>query len=168
MNESTMLDALIEEDEDFTASKYLTFALGDEEYGINISVVTEIIGIQKITEVPDVPEFIKGVINLRGKVIPVIDMHLRFGQEEREHDERTCIIVVNLESTAVGLIVDTVAEVIDIENKDIDPPPQITRTGEKAFVEGLGRIGSEVKILLNIHKVLATDAEALVDLGVEA
>jgi purine-binding chemotaxis protein CheW len=143
-----------EEIQEAGAEKYLTFALGDEEFGINIRSVTEIIGIQKVTEMPDVAEFIKGVINLRGKVIPVIDMRLRFGQPEREYDERTCIVVVNVDETSVGLIVDTVAEVLDIEDENIDPPPQVANGSSREFIEGLGRVDDEVKILLNIRKVL--------------
>jgi purine-binding chemotaxis protein CheW len=137
------------------SEKYLTFALGNEEFGINIRDVTEIIGIQKITVMPDVADYIKGVINLRGKVIPVIDMRLRFGLSERDYDERTCIVVVNLDSTSVGLIVDTVSEVLDIEEKNIDPPPRVASGGtSREFIEGLGRVEEEVKILLDIKRVL--------------
>ena len=109
-----LLEDDYEEDEDTQEDKFLTFVLNREEYGIEIRHVTEIIGIQSITEVPDMPHYIKGVINLRGKVIPVMDVRLRFGVAEREYDDRTCIIVINIEEQSVGMIVDRVSEVLDI------------------------------------------------------
>lgn len=146
-----------------SASKYLTFSLGDEECGINIRSITEIIGLQKITEMPDAPPYVRGVINLRGKVIPILDMRLRFGVEEREYDDRTCIIVVMVDNTSVGLIVDTVAEVLDIEPGNIDPPPKIVHDGSHNFIEGLGRVDKNVIILLDIEKVLYdVDLEGIV------
>lgn len=153
-NTALLQDELLQDE---TENKYLTFSLGEEEFGINIRNVTEIIGIQKITVMPDVSEFIKGVINLRGRVIPVIDMRLRFELPERDYDERTCIVVVNVNDTSVGLIVDTVAEVMDIESSQIDSPPQIAAGSSREFIEGLGRVGEEVKILLNINKILYDD-----------
>lgn len=144
----------MEENEDTQYGKYLTFVIGDEEYGIGIRHVTEIIGIQRITDMPDVVSYIKGVINLRGKVIPVIDIRLRFGLPEREYDERTCIVVVHFDGTAVGLIVDSVSEVIDIPDEEIEHPPQVNRGSGSQFIEGLGKVGQEVKILLNIHRLL--------------
>lgn len=154
MAEANHLKPPQEEVLDETEHKFLTFSLGEEEFGISIRHVTEIIGIQRITVMPDVAEFIKGVINLRGRVIPVIDMRLRFDFPEREYDERTCIIVVNHDNSSVGLIVDTVAEVIDIDDGSIDSPPQLASESSREFIEGLGRVDDEVKILLNIHKVL--------------
>ena len=145
-----------------TASKYLTFSLGEEECGINIQNITEIIGLQKITEMPDAPPYVRGVINLRGKVIPIIDMRLRFGVAEREYDDRTCIIVVMVDNISVGLVVDTVAEVLDIQPGNIDPPPRIVHEGSHNFIEGLGRVEKDVIILLDIQKVLYdVDLEAL-------
>ncbi len=135
-------------------NKYLTFSLGDEEYGVNIKDVTEIIGIQSITQIPDTINYIKGVINLRGKVHPLIDMRLRFDMEERDYDERTCIIVVTIDEYVVGLIVDTVSEVLEIPSDAIDPPPQIINSAAKDFIEGLGKIDELVKIILNTQKVL--------------
>jgi purine-binding chemotaxis protein CheW len=144
-----------EEDESTQENKYLLFNLGDEVYGIGIQHVIGIEEMQKITEVPDMPDYIKGVINLRGKVIPVMDLRLRFGMEERDYDDRTCIIIVNIENTSIGFIVDTVAEVHDIMQKDIEPAPHFkTKTGHEQYISGLGKIGEEVKILLNIEKIL--------------
>lgn len=147
-------DDLYDEDEDTQKDKYLTFHLAGEDYGIEIAYVTEIIGIQKITEVPDMPVFLKGVINLRGKVIPVMDVRLRFNMEEREYDERTCIVVVDIDSTAVGLVVDEVREVADIPESQVEPPPKTRRGESSRYLKGLGKIGEEVKILLNADKLL--------------
>ena len=146
-----------QEEEDTQEGKYLTFKIGNEEYGFGIRFVTEIIGIQRITEVPDVPEYIKGVINLRGKVIPVVDVRLRFGMKEREYDERTCIIVVHVNNTAVGLIVDSVSEVINIAANDIEAPPQVNKGKGSQYIDGLGKVGQEVKILLEIQRLLYDD-----------
>lgn len=143
-----------DEFEDTQKDKYLTFRIGDESFGFAIQYVTEIIVIHKITEVPDTPSFVRGVINLRGKVIPVIDVRHRFGLELREYDDRTCIIVVDYEETAVGLIVDTVNEVVDIPEDQIDPPPRARSGIDSSYIWGMGKIGKQVNILLNLGKVL--------------
>ncbi|MBF0644847.1 chemotaxis protein CheW [Desulfuromonas acetoxidans] len=140
--------------EDTQEGKYLTFHMGDEDYGIEIRYVTEIIGIQRITEVPDMPGFIKGVINLRGKVIPVMDVRARFNLPPREYDERTCIVVVQLNTTSVGLVVDKVNEVADIPPENIEPPPRSTAGGSSEYIQGMGKMGERVKILLNVGKLL--------------
>ncbi|OQY25764.1 MAG: chemotaxis protein CheW [Desulfobacteraceae bacterium 4572_35.2] len=140
--------------EDTQEGKYLTFHMGDEDYGIEIRFVTEIIGIQRITEVPDMPCFIKGVINLRGKVIPVMDVRARFNLPPRDYDERTCIIVVQLNTTSVGLVVDKVNEVADIPPQDIEPPPRTNAGNSTEYIEGMGKMGDRVKILLNVGKLL--------------
>ena len=151
----TMLDDdLYDEDEDTQKDKYLTFHLAGEDYGIDIAFVTEIIGIQKITEVPDMPEFIRGVINLRGKVIPVMDVRLRFNLKERDYDERTCIVVVDIDNTAVGLVVDEVSEVADIPEKDVEPPPQTGKGQRSRYLKGMGKMDEAVKILLDVEKLL--------------
>jgi len=151
------VDAVEDILEDTQEGKYLTFALGREEYGIEIRNVTEIIGIQNVTDLPDTPNFVKGVINLRGRVIPVIDVRLRFGLEEKEHTDRTCIIVVNIRNMTVGLIVDTVSEVIDIPDKDVEPPPRVNGSAGGRYIQGLGKVGKSVKILLDTHKLLFGD-----------
>ncbi len=135
-------------------NKYLSFHLDKEEYAIDIRFVTEIIGIQKITDLPDMPVFVKGVINLRGKVIPVIDVRLRFGLPERSYDERTCIVVVNLQQLTVGLIVDSVNEVMDIPQNQIDPPPAMQNGVKSRYVQGLGKVNEHVKIILDANKLL--------------
>jgi len=143
-----------EEDEDTQKDKFLTFTVGKEDYGLEIYHVTEIIGIQKITEVPDMPDYVKGVINLRGKVIPIMDVRKRFKFEERAYDDRTCIVVVNINDTSLGLVVDTVKEVSDIPEKNIQPPPDIAEGNRQFFISGLGKIDEEVKILLDAEKLL--------------
>jgi purine-binding chemotaxis protein CheW len=147
-------DFLDEDDEDTQKDKFLTFRVGEEDYGIEIRHVTEIIGIQKITAVPDMPDFVKGVINLRGKVIPVLDMRRRFVLEDRDYDERTCIVVVNVAEAAVGLVVDTVNEVADIPEEQIEPAPEINKAGSNIMIQGLGKVGEDVKILLDVNKLL--------------
>ncbi|MEJ2199504.1 MAG: chemotaxis protein CheW [Desulfuromonadaceae bacterium] len=151
------------ENEDTLKGKFLTFHLGKEDYGIEIRYVTEIIGIQKITEVPDMPAFVKGVINLRGKVVPVMDVRTRFSMEPREYDDRTCIIVVNIDEKSVGLVVDKVNEVADIPDKQIEPPPR-TNMETSRYIQGMGKMGNEVKILLDVQKLLYTDDLAMMEL----
>jgi len=142
------------EEEDTQKGKFLTFHLAREDYGIEIRHVTEIIGIQKITEVPDMPDFVRGVINLRGKVIPVMDVRTRFRMPPREYDERTCIIVVNVEDKAVGLVVDKVNEVADIPEEQIEPAPSTRQGKGSRYIQGMGKIGDEVKILLDVTTLL--------------
>ncbi|MEZ4600001.1 MAG: chemotaxis protein CheW [Syntrophotaleaceae bacterium] len=140
--------------EDTQKDKFLTFRVADEDYGIAIRHVTEIIGIQKITVVPDMPSFIKGVINLRGKVIPVMDVRSRFCLSGREYDERTCIVVVNVDDRATGLVVDRVNEVADIPEEQVEAPPAGAQSGSGNFILGLGKIGDSVKILLDVKRLL--------------
>ncbi len=147
-------DDLYDEDEDTQKDKYLTFHLAGEDYGIEIIFVTEIIGIQKITEVPDMPEFIKGVINLRGKVIPVMDVRTKFKLEARSYDERTCIVVVDINENSIGLVVDEVSEVVDIPEEQVEPPPKTGQGQSSRYLKGLGKMGADVKILLNVEKLL--------------
>jgi len=152
--DTELLEEEYEEDEDTQEDKYLTFVLNGEEYGIEIRHVTEIIGIQNITVVPDMPHYIKGVINLRGKVIPVMDVRLRFCLEEREYDDRTCIIVINIEEQSVGMIVDRVSEVLDIPKDDVEPPPKVKKGESSRFIKGMGKVDGRVKILLDEYQLL--------------
>ena len=147
------LDDDLFDDEDTQKDKYLTFRIGSEDYGIAIANVTEIIGIQSITEIPEMPDYIKGVINLRGKVFPVMDVRIRFKLPTREYDERTCIVVVEIDGTSVGLVVDMVNEVTDIPEEQVEPPPKSNRKGGN-YIQGIGKIDKEVKILLDINKIL--------------
>jgi purine-binding chemotaxis protein CheW len=158
MRDAEYLDEQLVQDDEETnsqANKYLLFNIGDEVYGISIVQVTEIIEVQRITEVPDMPVFMKGVINLRGKVIPVMDLRLRFGMQERPYDDRTCIIIVNVADQSLGFIVDTVAEVRDIPETDIQPAPSFRDDQERdRYISGLGKVGEEVKILLDIDRIM--------------
>lgn len=153
MTTNNLLDQIDEEDGAID-DMYLTFELGDEIYGIGIKYVTEIVGIQNITEVPDMPNFVKGVVNLRGQVIPVVDVRLRFHMEEREYDERTCIVVVNIDDVQLGLVVDTVNEVMTISSSSISPPPKVAAANSAQYIKGMGKIGDSVKILLDGQKLL--------------
>jgi purine-binding chemotaxis protein CheW len=150
---------LLDEEEDNTQEdKYLLFKLGKEEYGVSICQVQSIEELQKIIAVPDMPDFVRGVINLRGKVIPVIDLRLRFAMDEKEYDDRTCIIIVNIGESTTGLIVDTVSEVHDIPKTTIEPTPEFRNKSEKErYILGLGKIGEEVKILLDVERILLSE-----------
>lgn len=146
-----------EEDEDSMKNRYLTFRVGEEDYGIEIVYVTEIVGMQNITEVPDMPEFVKGVINLRGQVIPVIDVRTCFKLKSRDYDDRTCVVVVNIGKNAIGLIVDTVNEVINIAEDQVSLPPKMQGSASGHYIQGLGKVGDQVKILLDVQKLLMSD-----------
>lgn len=142
------------------AGKYLTFQLGREVFGLAILKVQEIIGIMPVTRVPRTPEFVRGVINLRGKVIPVIDLRRKFELQEREDTDRTCIIVVQLEGLAgriiMGLLVDEVSEVLDIGGDKIENTPEFGSQVQTDFIMGMGKVGSKVIMLLDVDKVLSS------------
>ena len=137
------------------SGKYLTFLLDNEEYGLEILKVRELIGIMGITKVPQTPDFVEGVINLRGKVIPVIDLRSKFGLPRAEYNEATCIIVVDV-GMLMGIIVDTVQEVHDISANNIEPPPNLGSAVDTDFILGMGKVNDGVKILLDIDKVLTS------------
>ncbi|MHC4243638.1 MAG: chemotaxis protein CheW [Planctomycetota bacterium] len=151
--------------------KYLTFALGAEEYGLEILKVREIIGYMEITAVPQTPHYVKGVINLRGQVIPVIDLRTNFGMEAAEITEETCIIVVETSQGdrkfSTGVVVDHVQEVLDIAGKDIEGTPEFGSAVNTDFILGMGKIGETVKILLDIDRVLASDDLSGLDVDFE-
>lgn len=153
MMPETLLQEAEAWEEDTQKDKFLTFLVENECYGIEIKYVTEIIGIQKITEVPDMPEFLRGIINLRGKIIPVMDVRLRFKKSFQEYNDRTCIVVIDVDEISIGLIVDSVSEVISIPDSEIVPPPELSNRGNR-FVMGIGKAGSEVKLLLDCEKLL--------------
>ncbi|MCP4266885.1 MAG: purine-binding chemotaxis protein CheW, partial [Candidatus Brocadiaceae bacterium] len=135
----------------------LTFVLSDEEYGIEILKVREIIGLMDITTVPQTPEYMKGVINLRGKVIPVIDLRTKFSMTEEEHTQETCVIVVEVSSTSIGIIVDSVSEVSDISGKDIEDAPKFGQGIDTEFIMGLGKVKEKIIIMLDIDAVLSSE-----------
>lgn len=150
-----IIEDTVEMEEDTQKDRYLTFVLGNECYGIEIKYVTEIIGIQAITEVPELPEYVKGIINLRGKIIPVIDVRIRFKSEPKEYNDRTCVIVVDIRDLSIGLIVDSVAEVLTIPEQDIVDPPQINKNTNNKYIKKIGKVGNSVKLLLNCEKLLS-------------
>ena len=141
---------------DTQKDKYVTFKSGHEYYGIKIQYVNEIIVFQEITEIPESEDYIKGLINLRGKIIPVIDVRLRFKQKPIEYNDRTCIIVLNVNGTVVGLIVETIAEVVEIPEENILPSPTIgnSEKAQNVFVHSIGKVGDTVKLLLDPDKLL--------------
>ena len=147
--------------------KYLTFSISGEEYGIGILMIKEIIGMMPITTVPQTPEFVKGVINLRGKVIPVIDLRLRFEMEKIDYTERTCIIVVDLKSHGsdilIGIVVDSVSEVLNIRADDIENTPTFGTRLNTDYILGMAKMEGGVKILLDIERVLSAEEIAALE-----
>jgi len=136
--------------------KYVTFRSGNEYFGIKIEYVNEIVVLQDITVIPESVDYIKGLINLRGKIIPVIDVRLRFKQEPFEYTDRTCVIIIKLNDMTVGLIVEQIAEVVEIKGENILPSPSFGHadTSQNRYVYGIGKVGEEVKLLLDPDKLL--------------
>ncbi len=151
-----------EERREAEGGKFLTFQLKNEEYGLEILKVREILGLMDITTVPQTPGYVKGVVNLRGQVIPVIDLRLKFGLEEGEYDKRTCIIVVDVDGVMMGIVVDTVSEVMDIETADIEETPSFGTKLNTDYILGMGKVEGKVKILLDISSVLTSEDLVLV------
>lgn len=144
------------------AGKYLTFALGREEYGLPVLKVREIIKVMEVTLVPQVPPHVRGVINLRGKVIPVVDLRLKFGLPEQDYSERTCIIVVDVDLGAsrlmMGIVVDSVSEVLNIASVEVDAAPEFGERVDTDYMLGLAKVKGSVKILLDLDRVLGGDS----------
>lgn len=149
------------------AGKYLTFQLAAEEYGLEILKVQEIIGIMDITRVPRMPEFVRGVVNLRGKVIPVVDLRLKFSIESQDDTEKTCIIVVQIargeSQVTTGIIVDEVSEVLDVADDQIEDSPSFGANVNTEFILAMGKIGQKVVMFLDIDKILSGDEIRLMD-----
>ena len=152
--------------------KYLTFLLGNEEYGLEILKVHQIIQMQEVTRVPRTPGYVRGVINLRGRVIPVIDLRIKFGMEGVDDTEKSCIIVVQIEheghAVTMGVIIDEVREVLEIPADAIEETPSFGDDVDTGFIMGMGKVGDKVKMLLDIDKVLsATELQSLATLAKE-
>jgi purine-binding chemotaxis protein CheW len=158
-----METVLKEKDISSYEGKFLTFVLGNEEYGIEILRVREIIGIMEITPVPQTPDYVKGVINLRGKVIPVIDQRIKFSMPEVEQTQETCVIVVEVKESLIGILVDNVSEVLDIGREEIEATPQFGKEIDTQFIMGLGKTKGKLIILLDIEKVLSTEVIKMVE-----
>jgi purine-binding chemotaxis protein CheW len=144
------------DERDTQKGKYVTFKSGNEYFGLKIQYVNEIIVFQEITKIPESEEYIKGLINLRGKIIPVIDVRLRFKQEPFEYTDRTCIIVVNVKNIVVGLIVEKIAEVVEIQDENIIPSPSVGKAdkSQNKYVYAIGKVGDKVKLLLDPDRLL--------------
>lgn len=147
-------DVIVEDE--IQKEQYMTFKCSDEIYGISIKYVNEIIGLSQITKVPETQDYLIGLINLRGKIIPVIDVRIRFGKEPLEYNDRTCVIVIDVKSTVIGLIVDAIDEVAAFAENEITPPPSVSDIAMQAkkYVFGIGRVNGEVKLLLDPDKLI--------------
>lgn len=137
--------------------KYLTYFTENQLYGVPISDVVQIVGMQEITEVPEFPPYAKGIINLRGSIIPVIDVRLRFGKQEKEYDERTCIIVTMIRDSSVGFIVDAVDAVTDIDDDNISPPPRVAGEYTSSYLTGVAKHEGKVVLLMDTQKLLSSE-----------
>ena len=155
---SEVVDQETEIFEDTQKDKFLTFLVGREEYAIEIKYVTEIIGgIQAITEVPEVPDYIRGIINLRGKIIPVMDVNIRFKKEPKPYGDRTCITVIDIDDLSIGLIVDNVAEVLSIAEENIVDPPDAKSGFKNRYIKGIGKVGNTIKLILDCGILLSDE-----------
>lgn len=149
--------------------KYVTFRSGSEYFGLKIEYVNEIIVIQEVTKIPESEDYVKGLINLRGKIIPVIDVRIRFKQEPFEYDDRTCIIVINVKGTVVGLIVEKIAEVVEITEENILPSPSFGKSDktQNKYVYAIGKVGDSVKLLLDPDRLLNDEVLLELDTSVD-
>ena len=163
MSETTV-DLLGVAADDSIENMYLTYQVEGETYAVNIACVTEIVGMQHISEIPDVPHYIKGAMNLRGKVIPVMDQRLRFSLPARPYDDRTTIVVLDLEGVPTGLVVDQVTDVLTIPGEKIEPPPHWLHNGKQGVIKGLGKLNDSVSIILDVPH-LVYDKELHVDMS---
>lgn len=137
--------------------QFLTFTLQNEEYGIEILKVQEIKGFSKITPIPNAPPFVRGVMNLRGTVVPIIDLRARFSMTEKDYDQFTCIIVVNVGTRVVGLVVDTVSDVLNIPNDAIADPPELASVGDSSCITGMGKLGERIVMLLDTGRLVGVE-----------
>ncbi len=158
------------DERDTQKGKYVTFKSGDEYFGLKIQYVNEIIVFQEITKIPESENYIKGLINLRGKIIPVIDVRLRFKQEPFEYTDRTCIIVVNVKNIVVGLIVEQIAEVVEIQEENIIPSPSVGKAdkSQNKYVYAIGKVGEQVKLLLDPDRLLNDEEITALDPNADA
>lgn len=158
------------DERDTQKGKYVTFKSGDEYFGLKIQYVNEIIVFQEITKIPESENYIKGLINLRGKIIPVIDVRLRFKQEPFEYTDRTCIIVVNVKNIVVGLIVEQIAEVVEIQEENIIPSPSVGKAdkSQNKYVYAIGKVGDQVKLLLDPDRLLNDEEITALDPNADA
>jgi purine-binding chemotaxis protein CheW len=152
-------EGLLAQQEDTQYGRFLTFILGGEVYGIGIRYVKEIIGLMPITKLPQAPPYIRGIINLRGIIIPIIDVHLKFRKAAVSYGDRTCIIVIDTCDLTAGLIVDNVSEVVSIDDENIVPPPDYGLSPQNRYISGIGKTNDEVKLLLDCEKLLSKEEQ---------
>ena len=153
-----------EEEEDTQRGRFLTFMADGNTYGLPIRFVTEIIGMQTPTKIPETPDYVKGIINLRGRIIPLVDVRLKFGKAGIAYTKRTCIIVIDVNSITIGLVVDLVDDVLKIEDSQIAlPPPEGTLGFENRYIEGVGRLEDKVVLLLDAEKLLKTEEMDIIE-----
>lgn len=148
-----------------SGQEFLVFTLGDEEYGIDILKVQEIRGYDQVTRIANTPDFIKGVTNLRGVIVPIVDLRVKFSQGEVEYDDNTVVIVLNLGQRVVGIVVDGVSDVLSLAADQIRPAPEFAVTLSTEYLTGLGALGDRMLILVNIEKLLNSDEMALLDIA---
>ncbi len=160
---TTQIETILDQQMEFSSDscQYLTFFLGDEYYGADILCVQEIKGYTQVTRIPNTPEYIKGVLNLRGTVIPIIDLRAKFGLEKIDCTRFTVIVVVAVKDRIMGIVVDAVSDVLNISKKDVQPPPRFGASVDVSFISGIGKCGEKLVTLLNIDRVLSdTEVEA--------
>lgn len=153
MEETTTVNEVSDE----LNGRYLTFYIGESVYGIELHNVIEIIRVQAITKVPNVAEYITGIINLRSKIVPVIDVRLKFHQEPKAFDDKTCIVVVVINDMQVGLIVDSVSEVATIENTEMSQPPEFSNSSENKYLSSVAKVGDRVILNIDVQKFFQSD-----------
>lgn len=146
-----------EEEVDLQQTKYLTFIVDRQYYAFPIKDIIEIIEVQDITFVPEAPDYVKGVINVRGRIIPVIDVRLRFRRQEAEYTERTCIVIVKIGEVEIGFVVDTVDEVVDLQDENISAPPKVQTDRSARYITGVGKIDERIVLLLDAEKMFSED-----------
>ncbi|MEG1953437.1 MAG: chemotaxis protein CheW [Hydrogenoanaerobacterium sp.] len=162
MSNVTMNTNLDTDEIDDLAGKYLTFYIANAVYGVELLHVLEIISIQGITTVPSTPVYVKGIINLRGRIVPVLDVRLKFGQEEKEYDERTCIIVINIDEMMVGLIVDSVSEVVDFSGDALSNLPSFSNVNQNKYIKSISKAADKLVLNLDCKTFLQDDATEVV------
>lgn len=154
------------EEQDLQKDRFLTFMIDKEIYGIEINYVTEIIGIQAITEMPEMPDYIKGIINLRGVIVPVMDVRNRFKKQSKDYDDRTCVIVVDLNAVNIGLVVDSVSEVMTIDRENILNLPKINSSASNKYLKNIGKCGHNVILILDCENLLSENELSDIDAAI--
>lgn len=156
MNENSILSSEVLDE---LNGRYLLFYIGERLFGVSLALVLEIIQIQHVSYLPGMPQYIKGIVNLRGKVVPVIDVRLKFGIEERAHDDKTCIVVLDIHEMHIGLIVDSVSEVLTVENAQLSPPPSINSTNSVEYLASVTEMDGKVVLNIDFEKFFQDDLD---------